>query len=78
MFTANLLLPYPDCYTGAFIDIEPIDGVPSNQEEREQWYFQIDKLYCYDLLRKFGKKYLYPDTIAWLYPNRLIRAIAYA
>ena len=78
MFTANLLLPYPDCYTGAFIDIEPIDGVPNDQRARERWYFQMDKLYCFDLLRKFGKTYLYPDTIAWLYPNRLVRAAVYA
>lgn len=78
MFTADILLPYPDCYTGVFVDIEPIDGVPDNKLEREQWYFELEKLYCYDLVRKFGKQYLYPDTMAWLYPNRIKRAIMYA
>lgn len=77
MFTADILLNHPDCYTGVFIDIEPIDSTPNQQEKREAWYYEIDKLYCYDLVRKFGKKYLYPDTLQWLYPNRIKRAIAY-
>ncbi|MDO4913353.1 MAG: LicD family protein [Bifidobacteriaceae bacterium] len=78
MYTSNLLQDFPDTYTGVFIDIEPIDGAPNEQNEREAWYFKLEQLYCFDLLRKFGKSYLYPDTIAWLYPNRIKRAIAYA
>lgn len=77
-YTANQLLRFPDCYTGAFIDIEPIDGVPDDQQARECWYKTIEQLYCYDLIRKFGKTYMYPDTIAWLQPNRFKRALVYA
>lgn len=40
-------------------------------------YYEVDRLYCYDLVRKFGKTYLYPDTMEWIYPNRVKRAIAY-
>lgn len=77
MFTADILLKYPDCYTGIFIDIEPVDSAPTDSKEREKWYYEVDRLYCYDLVRKFGKTYLYPDTMEWIYPNRVKRAIAY-
>lgn len=77
-YVSNILLRFPECYTGVFIDIEPIDGAPDAPEQRQSWYKTVEKLYCYDLVRKFGKTYLYPDTMAWLYPNRIRRALAYA
>lgn len=77
-YVSNVLLRFPDCYTGVFIDIEPIDGAPNQMNQRLSWYRTVEELYCYDLVRKFGKTYLYPDTMTWLYPNRIHRALAYA
>ena len=69
-YTNKLLIKYPKAHCGIFIDTEPIDGSPNDDNTRLKYYKKIDKWRKQDLIRKFNKDYMYEDSMIDLVKNR--------
>lgn len=61
-FTSNLLIGYPDSYTGVFIDIMPLDGVPKNSALKHMYLKTLIVLLKSSYIRKLNKYELPIDT----------------
>lgn len=74
MYTSTVMMDFPESYNGIFIDIEPIDGAPDDENERKRFYEKIDKWRKQDLARKFTT-YLHREVMSdlvgqheWMWP----------
>lgn len=44
---------YQDRYTGVYVDIMPLDGIPENEEERKKYFYRLLWLSRFDWHRKY-------------------------
>lgn len=47
-YISNYAAGKPDIYTGAFVDIMPIDGLPDHEDEREQQLKKLNRCFVYN------------------------------